>query len=180
MNYEPILWYSNEELSDAGRVYDDIYTGDAWLELQTKVPPGVTVLPAILASDATHVTKFSGDGKVHPIYASSGHIDSTVRNQPSKLAFMLVGFIPVCKFGKTEFPTKTKDNQFPGRLQARLFHTCMKIVVEPLRHAGKIPVWIPDPKGLLREHQIFLVLYLADKEEQTLIACLGKNSCTTC
>ncbi|KAF8509304.1 hypothetical protein BU17DRAFT_70477 [Hysterangium stoloniferum] len=180
MNYEPILWYSNEELSDAGRVYGDIYTGDAWLELQTKVPPGVTVLPAILASDATHVTNFSGDGKVHPIYASSGHIDSTVRNQPSKLAFMLVGFIPVCKFGKTEFPTKTKDNQFPGRLQARLFHTCMKIVVEPLRHAGKIPVWIPDPKGLLREHQIFLVLYLADKEEQTLIACLGKNSCTTC
>ncbi|KAF8529534.1 hypothetical protein BU17DRAFT_79521 [Hysterangium stoloniferum] len=78
MNYEPILWYSNEELSDAGCVYGDIYTGDAWLELQTKVPPGVTVLPAILASDATHVTNFSGDGKVHPIYASSGHIDSTV------------------------------------------------------------------------------------------------------
>ncbi|KAF8574744.1 hypothetical protein K439DRAFT_1286338, partial [Ramaria rubella] len=156
------------------RVYGDINTGDAWLELQSQVPEGITALPAMFASDATHVTNFSGDGKVHPIYVSSGHIQSMVRNQPSCGAFICVGFVPVCKFRKTEFPNKTKDEKMPGRLQARLFHKCMSIIMQPLKKAGVEPVKIPYPSGLICLSLIFLVLWLADKEEKNLIACLGK------
>ncbi|KAF8519256.1 hypothetical protein JB92DRAFT_2710984, partial [Gautieria morchelliformis] len=105
---------------------------------------------------------------------------SAIRNQPSQGAFILVGFIPVCKFGKTEFPNNTKDEKMPGLLQARLFHQCMSIITETLKDAGKKPIRMPDTKGDLRWFLIFLVLYLADKEEQNLIACLGKNSCITC
>ncbi|KAF8510386.1 hypothetical protein JB92DRAFT_2625264, partial [Gautieria morchelliformis] len=157
-----------------------INTGNAWHELQSKAPEGVTILPAILASDATHVTNFSGDGKVHPVYASSGCIQSAIHNQPSRCAFILVGFIPVCKFGKTEFPNKTKDEKMPGQLQARLFHQCMSIITETLKDAGKNPIRMLDTKGALRLFLHFLVLYLADKEEQNLIECPGKNSCITC
>ncbi|KAF8577166.1 hypothetical protein K439DRAFT_1365331 [Ramaria rubella] len=180
MNYEPVLWFTDAELDAASHVYGDINTGDAWQELQCQVPEGITVLPAMFASDATHVTNFSGDGKVHPIYASSAHIQSTVQNQPSRWAFICVGFVPVCKFSKTEFPNKTKDEKMPGRLQARLFHKCMSIIMHPLKKAGIEPVRIPDPSGLIHLFLIFLVLWLADKEEQNLITCLGKNSCISC
>jgi Plavaka transposase len=74
MDYEPILWYSDKELSTASGISGDINTGNAWHKLQSKAPEGVMTLPAILASDVTHGTNFSGDGKVHPVYASSGHI----------------------------------------------------------------------------------------------------------
>ena len=63
MYYEPVLWFTDEQLTETSHIYGDIYTGQAWAELLAKTPPGVIILPIICASDVTHVTNFSGDGK---------------------------------------------------------------------------------------------------------------------
>ncbi|KIJ35930.1 hypothetical protein M422DRAFT_179990 [Sphaerobolus stellatus SS14] len=78
--YSPVKYFSDKELTN--RVYGQINTGDAWHYYQSVISPQETVNPAIIASDATHVTNFSGDGKVHPVYISSGQIDADLRNQP--------------------------------------------------------------------------------------------------
>ncbi|KZV89152.1 hypothetical protein EXIGLDRAFT_618514, partial [Exidia glandulosa HHB12029] len=172
-----------ETFTDAGmkeQVYSEIMTGRICAELQRLLPPGVTLHPAIFGSDATHTTNFSGDGKMHPIYISSGLIDAVIRNQPLRRAYMLVAYVPVCKFAKTEFPTAQQRTSMPGRLQARLFHKCLSIVFITLKSAGRVPISGTDCYGQKRLEMIIPVLYIADKEEQNLVVCLGKNCCPQC
>ncbi|KIJ47718.1 hypothetical protein M422DRAFT_163790 [Sphaerobolus stellatus SS14] len=176
--YAPVKYFSNEEFTN--RVYGEINTGDAWHYYQSVIGPAETVNPAIFASDATHVTNFSGDGKVHPVYISSGQIEADFRNQPNRRAFLLVCYLPVCKFGKTQFPNTTQAKTFPGRLQARLTHKCLKIVMEPLKRAGEVAVPMVNFKGEIRMNRVFMAAWISDKEEQNLIAALGGNSCTGC
>ena len=64
-------------------IYGELHTGDAWNFWQSIIPKESTVYPVILAGDATYVTNFSGDGKVHPVYVPSGHISIENCNQSS-------------------------------------------------------------------------------------------------
>ncbi|KAH7097034.1 hypothetical protein BKA62DRAFT_624407 [Auriculariales sp. MPI-PUGE-AT-0066] len=162
------------------RLYSEIHTGNLWAEHQRKAPPGVTILPLIIGSDATHVTNFSGDGKMHPVYISSGHIHAAIRNQPSQHAFILVGYIPVCKFTHTEFTKQERRGTLPGRLQARLFHHCMKIIFQKTQLASKTPVPMVDCYGQLRKELIHPIINIADREEHHLTACLAHNCCFSC
>jgi hypothetical protein len=130
--------------------------------------------------DATHLTNFSGDGKVHPGYISSAQIHSSDRSKVNLRPFLLLFYLPVCKFAKTEFTSATQQKQMPGRLQARLTHLCLKKVFEPFESAGRQAVDIVNSKGELRKERMFLGLYIADKEEQNMLAALGANSCTIC
>ncbi|KAF8416585.1 hypothetical protein EV426DRAFT_509221, partial [Tirmania nivea] len=50
------------------------------------LPIGATLVPVLFASDATHLTNFSGDSKVWPLYMSIGNIKSSIRNQPTSHA----------------------------------------------------------------------------------------------
>ena len=117
-NYSPVKYFSDAELTN--RIYGEMNSADAWLYYQSKIGPDETVNPAILASDGTHVTNFSGDGKVNPVYISSGQIHADIRNQPNRRAFLLLCYLPVCKFSKTQYVNPTQAKVLPGRLQARL------------------------------------------------------------
>jgi len=48
----------------------------------------------LFAFDAIHLTNFSGDGKVWPLYMSIGNIKSSVRNRPTFHAWVLVALLP--------------------------------------------------------------------------------------
>ena len=50
------------------------------------IPVGCTLIPVLVASDQTHLTNYSGDKKLWPVYISIGNIDSTLRNKPSMYA----------------------------------------------------------------------------------------------
>ncbi|KIJ29743.1 hypothetical protein M422DRAFT_268776 [Sphaerobolus stellatus SS14] len=155
----PLSFSDSEGLN---RVYGEINTGDAWHYYQSVIGPEETVNPAILASDATHVTNFSGDGK------------------PNRHAFLLLCYLPVCKFGKTQSENTTQAKTFPGCLKARLIHACLKIVLKTLKDAGRTAVPMVNFCGEEQMNRVFLSAWIADKEEQNLLAALGGNSCTTC
>jgi len=59
------------------------------------LPVGSTLVPVIFASDTTHLTNFSGDGKLWPIYMSIGNIPSSIRQKPNQRAWVLVVLLPV-------------------------------------------------------------------------------------
>jgi hypothetical protein len=81
MTYQPVKYFTDSEHKN--RVYSEMCSGDAWNYYQSIINPGETVNLAILGSDATHVTNFSGDGKVHPVYISTVQIHGSIHSEPS-------------------------------------------------------------------------------------------------
>ena len=57
-----------------------------------ELPIGSTLVPILFASDTNHLTNFSLDGKVWPVYMSIGNIKSTTRNKSSIQAWVPVAF----------------------------------------------------------------------------------------
>lgn len=170
-----------KDAAQTERYVDEMCSADWWAAMQKRFP-GLTINPLIIGADVTHVTNFSGDGKMHPVYISSGHIDKDVRNQPSSRAFMLVAYLPVPKFNKTRFPSKTQATHMPGRLRERLYHYCMSVVFDSAKKAGdkSNTVFMADPDGNVREQVVLLAAAIYDGEEKSIAACLNRNHCTGC
>lgn len=88
------------------RIYDELYTSDAWLEAQDnlqKLPkePGCSlervVAALMLFSDATHLANF-GTAKAWPLYMYFGNLTKYTRSSPLSGACHLVGFLPSVSF----------------------------------------------------------------------------------
>lgn len=144
--------------------------------------PDAALGGVLFGSDKTHLTHYAGDVKVHALYMSLGNIKKDVRAQTSKRAWMLIAYIPICKWEETLEHTETKSKAhrqaLPGILSRRLFHICMEIICQPLQKP-KVHEVI-DPDGNMRLIFYVLVAYLADLEEQYLISALDKSNCIHC
>ena len=100
------------------------------------VPNSMTLLSVMLASDKTHLSTYSGDKNMHPIYISLGNIHKDVWNKPSRKGWMLLAKLPTSKFAALKAwldATEMEKRAMPGVLQKRLFHSCMSIVLAPLQ-----------------------------------------------
>ena len=84
------------------RIYDELYTSDAWLEAQDdlhKLPKesGCSLERVIAGlmffSDATHLANF-GTAKAWPLYVYFGNLTKYVRSSPTSGSCHLVGFLP--------------------------------------------------------------------------------------
>jgi hypothetical protein len=84
------------------RVFDELYTSDAWLEAQDSLQrlpkePGCSLERVIaglmLFSDATHLANF-GTAKAWPLYMYFGNLTKYARSLPQSGACHLVGFLP--------------------------------------------------------------------------------------
>ncbi|QRV86862.1 beige protein [Ceratobasidium sp. AG-Ba] len=184
------IWFAPEVRlagDDEIQVFDEMPTGHLWHEiLQAVHEAGYSSDAAlggvIFGSDKTHLTHYAGDVKVHALYVSLGNIVKDIRAQTSKRAWMLLAYIPICKWENTlerlAPKTKTEKANLPGILSRRLFHLCMEIICEPLK---KINVHeVIDTQGNIRLIFYILLAYLADLEEQYMIAALDKSNCIHC
>ncbi|KAJ7159504.1 hypothetical protein C8R46DRAFT_906545 [Mycena filopes] len=64
--------YSNRE-------FNEMWTAEWWWEIQKLLPKGATLVPIILASDKTQLTRFSGDQQAWPVYLTIGNIDKATQ-----------------------------------------------------------------------------------------------------
>jgi hypothetical protein len=79
---------------------------------------------------------------------------------------------------KLEHRPKAVRTKLLGMLNRRLFHRCMEIITRPLRRTQ--PHNVVDPEGNKRSVLYELTAYIADLEEQWMIAGLGGSSCPHC
>ena len=79
-------------------------------------------------SDKTQLSCFKGNKTAWPIYLSIGNLSKQVHREPSRHGAVLLGYLPVSKFASFE------DNSIAGY---RLFHYCMKLLLQPLMAAGQ-------------------------------------------
>ncbi|KZV93297.1 hypothetical protein EXIGLDRAFT_646321, partial [Exidia glandulosa HHB12029] len=170
--YEPVRAFLEE--SKETRAIDEMWTADWWWELQKRLPAGAMLAPIILASDKTQLSTFRGDKQAYPVYLTIGNIPKAVRRQPSSHSTVLIGYIPVSKLGI--FGTA------PARsaAQARLFHHCMSVMVEPLKKAGTDGVAALCADGFIRHTFMVVAAYIADYPERCLVACCRQNQCPSC
>jgi hypothetical protein len=80
--------------SEGRRIYNEMNRGDWRWDTQDQLPTGATVVPAICASDKTHLTNVLGDQHARPLYLTIGNIRKDIRRRPEKRAWILFGLIP--------------------------------------------------------------------------------------
>ena len=90
LDFEPVRLPDSE-----GRpIYSKMNMGDWWWDTQDHLPAGATIVPVICASDMTHLTNFSDDQHVRPLYLTIGNIRNDIRRTVRKHGWTLVGLIP--------------------------------------------------------------------------------------
>ncbi|KAG9121968.1 hypothetical protein FRC07_001838, partial [Ceratobasidium sp. 392] len=116
------------------RIHDELFTADWNWDTQEeidKADPNATVISLIISSDETKVTTFSGDKKAHPVYLTIGNLPKHLRRRISKRANILIGYLPVPKLDCISGKEKRRITR------RKLFHHCMKTILQPLEDACK-------------------------------------------
>ncbi|KLO11904.1 hypothetical protein SCHPADRAFT_830275, partial [Schizopora paradoxa] len=172
------LAYGPEQcfVDDEGKVrgFGEMWTGKWWWDLQSKLPPGATVAPVIIATDATQLSKFRGDKKAWPVYLSIGNISKDIRRKPSLRATTLIGYIPA------EGLDGIEDGTDRSAANWQLFHDCMRRITHPLKSAGTTGLPMACADGFTRQVYPILAAYIADHPEQCLVGCVKGNRCPKC
>ncbi|KAJ7019294.1 hypothetical protein C8F04DRAFT_1182372 [Mycena alexandri] len=172
--YEPCRIFKRFEDGEySNREFNEMWTAEWWWEIQELLPKGATLVPIILASDKTQLTRFSGDQQAWPVYLTIGNIDKATRRAPSSRATVLLGYIPVAKL---EIFKKSRRS---GEAH-QLFHECMRTMLESLKVAGREGVTMDCADGFVRKMYLIFAAYIADYPEQCLICCCKENSCPGC
>jgi hypothetical protein len=184
LEFGPRKVWKNEKRET--RRYSEMSTGDWWWRtqvstcftvmytslklLEASLPIGSTIVPIILGSDKTHLTRLAGDKKAWPVYLSIGNIAAKVRNTPSKNAWMIIAYLPV-----VDFVEGVDNSTRNSTLINRLFHECMEYLTKPLIGPGNHGIKWSDSFGDMRSCYPFIAAYLGDHPEQALIACSPQN-----
>ncbi|KAG9089327.1 hypothetical protein FRC06_001596 [Ceratobasidium sp. 370] len=96
---------------DEIQVYGEMPTGHCWHQIlhDAGQNPDAALGGVLFGSDKTHLTDYSGDVKVHALYVSLSNITKDGHAQTSKRAWMLIAYIPICKWENTVEQTNPKS-----------------------------------------------------------------------
>lgn len=113
--------------SSGNHVYDEMWIGNHWWQMQTEIPAGAAVLSIIGGSNATNLGAYGIATQAWPVYLSLGNVARKVREQLTAEAFIVVGYIP-----KMYQPPKRQLKAGERKAKRRLWHNCMEIIMHPL------------------------------------------------
>ncbi|KAG1792002.1 uncharacterized protein HD556DRAFT_1432737 [Suillus plorans] len=164
VSYTPERVFADEEGKTC--MFDEMWTGEWWWEMQGRLPPGAVVAPVILASDKTSLSQFRGDQEVWPMYLTLRNISKEIRCQPSKRAAILIAYLPISKLECFKRDTCSVEPY-------HLFHYCMTQVLEPLVSAGTDRVDVTCPDHQVRRLHPIVAVYC-------LMTCCMENRCPKC
>ncbi|KAJ3784310.1 hypothetical protein GGU10DRAFT_376833 [Lentinula aff. detonsa] len=161
LKYAPERHFNDRQFEE--QLFHDMHTGGWWWSTQAKLDkhagPGRTVIPIILSSDKTQVTSFRNKS-VYPVYMTIGNIPKELRRKPSYRAYVLVGYLPTTRL------EHIKNAASRRRSLANLFHTCMRMIVQPLEDAGATGLVIASGNGVKRHGHPIFAAHVGDYPEQ--------------
>ncbi|KAG1888869.1 uncharacterized protein F5891DRAFT_1131976 [Suillus fuscotomentosus] len=125
MCYDPHYIYQGQE-----HQFGEFWTSDDAWKIQDQLPEGATIVPIVLASDKTPVTRHMGGLEMHPLFLTIGNIQADVRMKATLHAWRCTVFMPT--------PTFVVNSDFQTLLHARLWHKCMDLVCSNLKVAARV------------------------------------------
>ncbi|PPQ74944.1 LOW QUALITY PROTEIN: hypothetical protein CVT26_011417 [Gymnopilus dilepis] len=157
MAYSPHVAEAMNCRAGASRWITDHLCSDVNYNLLALLPDGTAVVPIILSSDKTNLTRFNGDKQAWSVYLSIGNISKSTRR-------------------------KTSSHAMRGRSDEGccFFHCCMRTHLASLSEAGWNVVDLTCADGFIRTIFFILAAYITDHPEQCLVACCKENACPTC
>ncbi|KAG2745189.1 hypothetical protein P692DRAFT_201868719 [Suillus brevipes Sb2] len=180
------------------RVYDELYTSDAWLEAQDalqRLPkePGCSLERVIAGlmffSDATHLANF-GTAKAWPLYMYFGNLTKYIRSQPQSGACHLVGFLPSLPdsikdiLSTLSHISKSGMASVHAHCHREMFHGCWDVLLdEDFLNTYRHGIVVKCADGILRRVFPRIFTYSADYPEKVLIATIkdmGLCPCPRC
>ena len=135
--------------------------------------PGATLIPIILSSDKTQLTRFRAKS-AYPVYLTIGNIRKDVRRKPSRHAQMLIGYIPTTRL------EHIRNAAARRRALANLFHGCMREIVAPIASYGETGIPMMSGDGVWRRCHPLLAAFVGDYPEQVLVTCTYSGRCPKC
>ncbi|KAH7912047.1 hypothetical protein BJ138DRAFT_1135015 [Hygrophoropsis aurantiaca] len=176
LDYAPYREYDSE---NDERRWKDFMSGDwVWQQADTIAEDpethGSTLIPIILGSDKTTVSVGTGDHAFYPLYASIGNVRNNVR-RAHRNALVVIAFLAIPKASR-EY---TNDDDF-RTFRRRLFHSSLSTILGSLRPGMTTPEIVRFGDGHFRRVIYSLGPYIADYEEQVLLAGVVRNWCPKC
>ncbi|KAG1734914.1 uncharacterized protein EDB91DRAFT_1238333 [Suillus paluster] len=135
---------------------------------------GSTFVPVILRSDKTTVSVATGQNDYYPLYASIGNVQNNVRRAHQN-AVAVIGFLVMPKTTKQHAETDGFR-----RFHRQLFHLSLSFILKNLRPAMTKPEVVCFGDGHYRRVVYGLGPYIADYEEQVVLACIVRRWCAKC
>ena len=109
-----------------------------------------TLVPVLFTSDATHLTNFSGDGKVWPVYMSIGNIKASTRNKPSNKAWIPVALLPIGPKRNKKIPGWSEEKQEHESMN--VLHSLLEYILQPLSGIVLDRIKIKCPDEVTRDY----------------------------
>ncbi|KAF8432615.1 hypothetical protein BGX38DRAFT_1077160, partial [Terfezia claveryi] len=153
-------------------------TGSWWWDQQKLIPVGSTLVPVLLASDQTHLTNFSGDKKLWPLYMSIGNIKSSMRNKPTMNAWIPIALLPIPPKRLDKIPGNPTEAQELDALQVT--HEILSSILSPLADASQQGIDMVCCDEKVRKCVPRLSAWLADHMENVMIHGILSNRCPVC
>ncbi|KAG2108355.1 uncharacterized protein F5147DRAFT_773568 [Suillus discolor] len=176
MDYQPYREFSTD---DNTRQWQDFMSGDwAWnqADIISKDPgtTGLTFVPVILGSDKMTVSVATGANDYYPLYVSIGNVCNNVRRAHHD-AVAIIGFLAMPQTTKEHASCPTYQ-----KYRRQLFHSSISKILENLRPGMTKPEVVRFGDGHYRHVIYGLGPYIADYEEQVLLACIVRSWCPRC
>ncbi|KAI5998339.1 hypothetical protein F5J12DRAFT_724872, partial [Pisolithus orientalis] len=107
--------------------YGEWFTAQEVTHIQDTLPDSATLVPVIAASDKTPITRYTGGLEMCPLFLMIANIDANVHMKATAHAWRCVAFVPIVKF--------EVHSDYQMILQSQLWHKCVDIITEKLKHA---------------------------------------------
>ncbi|KAK2629474.1 hypothetical protein QTJ16_000294 [Diplocarpon rosae] len=158
------------------RVYDELNTGNWWWEMQNGLPPGGTLVPVIIATDKTIMTKLGGDRVVWPVYLQIGNHARRLRRQQQSPSTILLGLLPI-----SQAISKSTDNELAASIKSELYHHCMSLIFQEMEQLTINGWFVNCADGFIRHCFPVLGPMSIDHEEVCLAYGIKHNrQCARC
>ena len=143
-----------------------------------QLPISSTLVPVLFASDATHLTNYSGDGKVWPLYISFRNIKSSTRNKPSNQVWVPVALLPVRPKPIKKVPEWSEEKQEQESI--KVLHSLLEVILRPISNKAQDGIQVKCADEVIQSCYFRVPAWLADHMENSTIHCTYSTQCSIC
>ncbi|KAF8258702.1 hypothetical protein EI94DRAFT_1910877 [Lactarius quietus] len=160
------------------RMYHEPWTGDAFWNLQSRIPARTRPLSFILYADKTNLSSF-GMAKGYPVVARCANLPVAIQNGNGIGGRRVVGWLPIV-------PETPENSHKPAFIlfKHKVWHSAFRAVIASIIEKSEGGCWLQSGDGTQHLYFPAITMLSADYKEQCTMALIrgagGKLPCPIC